>query len=378
MSADSALETITARVRSPFEGPNTTGNSNAFWTAFVLAVVGLFLVPAVSPGHVSDLTLFMSYAFLALSLCFIWGYCGILSFGQVAFFGVAGYTFGIVGINVGAETGALLGVVAALFVATLFAAALGYFMFYGGVRDVYVTIMTLVVALVLNTFMGQTAGSEWAIGDARLGGFNGMVGAPNRAIGTGSVAIDMTGDGLYYVVLALLIATYLGLRALVNSRFGYAMVATREDEDRTAMFGYNTKFIKLAVFTFGGTLAGLSGVLFMFWSPGGYINPDVFGITAAAMPVIWASIGGRTSLLGTTTAAVALQYLDQRLAASGSEYALVVIGALLLFVILVMPAGVAPYAERAVDWIRDGVSAKLRGDPESENENAPSNSEVTK
>ncbi|WP_226481455.1 ABC transporter permease subunit [Natrinema amylolyticum] len=341
MSTGSSDRGLLAGLRRPFEGPNTMGNSPAFWLGFVAAVALLAAAPVLFGQYAAATgAVFLAYALLGMSLCFIWGYCGILSFGQVAFFGIGGYTFGVVAINVASFSGPTLGLLAALLASTGFAAALGYFMFYGGVRDVYVTILTLVVTLVLYTFMGQTAGGEWAIGDARLGGFNGMSGVPDLGLGVGSTGLEIGIVAHYYVTLGALVATYLGLRALVNGRFGYAMVATREDETRTEMFGYNTTFIKLTVFTIGGAIAGLAGVLFT--AQNNYIDPSVFGITAAALPVVWASVGGRTSLLGTVSAALTIQVVDYWLALSGSEWALVFIGVLLVVVVLLMPEGIAP------------------------------------
>ncbi|OVE83325.1 ABC transporter permease subunit [Natronolimnobius baerhuensis] len=340
---------LLASVRAPFEGPNTIGNSNAFWASFALGVALLALYPLLFGAYAAESSsVYLVYALLGVSLAFIWGFCGILSFGQVAFFGIAGYTFGIVSINISTYTGATLGIVTGVLVATLFAALLGYFMFYGGIREVYVTIITLVVALVLHTFMGQTAGSEWAIGEARLGGFNGMVGVPDLAVGIGTTGLEFAGAMHYYVVLLVLVATVLGLRALVNSQFGYAMVATREDEARTEMFGYNTTFIKFVTFTLGGALAGLSGVLFVTW--GNYIDPSEFAITAAAMPVIWASIGGRESIAGTVAAAIAIQWLQIQLT---GEWALVIVGSLLIVVMLVLPDGIAPGIRDLVVSLRE-------------------------
>lgn len=344
-------------LRGILDGPNSRGTSDRFWTGFGLAVFALMLYPLVASTYaIANASLFLLYAILGLSLCVIWGYCGILSFGQVAFFGVGGYAFGIVGINLTSSTGAALGLLAGVGIATLFSFVLGYFMFYGGVRDVYVTIMTLVVALVLHTFMGQTAGSEWAIGEAALGGFDGMTGIPDLALG-GLVLVE---TAFYYAVLITLLCTYLGLRALVNSDFGRAMVAVREDEERTELLGYDTKRIKLLVFTLGGALAGLSGVLYASW--GNYMNPAVFGITFAALPVVWVSVGGRDSLLGAIGATYVIEWFSQQLSITGSEYALVVVGALLLVTILWLPEGVAP---AVADWLREkGSSPAARGHEE--------------
>jgi len=102
-------------------------------------------------------------------------------------------------------------------------------------------------------------------------------------------------DPFYYLVLVLLVAAYLGLRVLVNMDFGRVLVAIREDEDRTMMFGYDVERAKLVAFTIGGGLAGLSGVLYAARNV--YIDPSVFELYFATLPVVWVSVGGRKSLL---------------------------------------------------------------------------------
>jgi len=356
MSVDSSL---VDRLRGRLEGPNTYGNSTPFWIGLVAAVAVMASYPFITdPYSVLQASRYFAFAFLALSLCFIWGYSGVLSFGQVAFFGVAAYTFGAIGINFSSALGITAAFVGAIFVGTLLAAVLGYFMFYGGVRDVYVTIITLVFALVLNTFMAQTAGSEWAIGDARLGGFNGMTGIPDLTFGVGATSIALETVTLYYFLLAALVATYLGLRVLVNSNFGLMMVAIREDESRTATFGYNVPFIKLVVFTIGGALAAAGGVFYASW--GNFVDPTVFGIAFAALPVVWVSIGGRESLLGAIGATFVIERLRTDLSGGigplAPEWAQVIVGGLLLVVIIFMPAGVVP----TLDELKDKLIARRR------------------
>jgi branched-chain amino acid transport system permease protein len=235
------------------------------------------------------------------------------------------------------------------------AAVLGYFMFYGGVRNVYVTIITLVSTLVLHTFMAQTAGDEWTIGEAALGGFNGMPTIPNLALGVGPAAVTFDSIGFYYLVLALLVVTYLGLRALVNSDYGRVMVAVREDEDRTEMFGYDVRRVKLSVFTIGGALAGLSGVLYASW--GNYVSPQVFELAFASLPVIWVSVGGRKTLLGAVVATVGIEFVRNSL---GGEWAFVAVGTLLLVFILGLPGGLVPWVHDAyIDYRGDTPTPNL-------------------
>jgi branched-chain amino acid transport system permease protein len=366
-----------ARVRARLEGPNTVGNSRGFWVGFAVAVLALVAYPVVGNGE--QFSLFLVLALLGLSLSVVWGYSGVLSFGQVVFFGVGGYTFGVVSINFPDATGITGAVVAGVAFGALVAALMGYFMFYGGVRNVYVTIITLVATMVMHTFMAQTAGSEWTIGEAALGGFNGMPAIPLLTLGIegvlsyqfvfNEVEVFVPGfgavafDPFYYLALALLVATYLGLRALVNSDYGRVMVAVREDQDRTQMFGYDVKRVKLLTFTLGGGLAALSGVLYAARNV--YIDPQVFALWFATLPVIWVSVGGRKSLLGAAVATIGIEYF--RLSIEG-ELALVVLGALLLVFILALPGGV-------VSWISDRLAGSAVPVSEIDDSDAPA--EVT-
>jgi len=331
---------IVERVRTRLEGPNTVGNSRGFWAGFAVAVAVLAAYPfLVGSYQASRFSLFLVYAFLGLSLSVVWGYAGVLSFGQVVFFGVAGYTFGVVSVNVATPLGITVAFLVGIFGGALVAAVLGYFMFYGGVRDVYVTIITLVSTLVLHTFMAQTAGEEWTIGTAALGGFNGMPTIPNLAFGVEGAALTFDSIGFYYLALGLLVLTYLGLRVLVNSDYGRVVVSVREDEDRTRMFGYDVERVKLVVFTLGGALAGLSGVLYASW--GNYVSPGVFELAFASLPVIWVSVGGRKTLLGAIVATIGISFFQNSL---GGELAFVAVGTLLLVFILGLPGGIVPWA----------------------------------
>ena len=357
MATENAPETgrsVVGRVRGRLEGPNTIGNSRGFWVGFLVAVAALALYPMV--GSANQFSLFLVLALLGLSLSLVWGYSGVLSFGQVVFFGVAGYTFGVVSINLPDATGITAAAVVGVVVGALVAGLMGYFMFYGGVRDVYVTIITLVSTMVMYTFMSQTSGSEWTIGEAALGGFNGMPGIPPLTLGLEGVFSFQfvfnemsflglfTFDPFYYLALGVLVAAYLGLRVLVNSDYGRVMVAVREDEDRTRMFGYDVKRVKLLTFVVGGALAALSGVFYTARNV--YVDPTVFELWFATLPVIWVSIGGRKSLLGAILATIGIEYF--RLAVSG-ELALVVLGALLLTFIVALPGGVIPWVADRLD-----------------------------
>ena len=122
-----------------------------------------------------NLTTAIALAVLALSLALIWGYGGILCFGQNAFFGIGAYAYTIAAINFGGSSWAIL---VAILVAVAFAIIIGYVMFYGRVSDVYLAVITLTVALILYSLIRRTSGPDYKIGKSLLGGFNGITSPP--------------------------------------------------------------------------------------------------------------------------------------------------------------------------------------------------------
>lgn len=329
-----------ARIFKNLEGPQTLGRGKIFWAGFIVVLLAAIVYPLTSDGYsVGNSVYFLNWTFMALGLSLIWGYGGSLSFGQTAFFGVAGYSYGILTINFGAAYGlGLAAVVVAVLIAAVFAAVLGYFLFFGRISGVFLGIVTLSITLALERFMAQTAGPEWAVGLARLNGFNGMSGMPGLTIPWFGGNIELYPDvALYYVVLGLVILVYLGLRILVNSRFGNVLVALRENPERAEMLGYDIRKYQLAAFIIGSSLAGLSGVLYTSW--GQYITPSTMGITAAALPIIWVAVGGRSDLTATLLGTLLVLSVFQALTIYGSQYALVVMGLLLVITVLVAPRG---------------------------------------
>lgn len=316
------------------------GRGRLFWAGFAVVVVAAILYPLFIDGYtVGNNVYFLNWTFMALGLSLIWGYGGSLSFGQTAFFGIAGYSYGILTINFGSAYGfGLIACLLAILIAALCAAVLGYFLFFGRISGVFLGIVTLSVTLAIERFMAQTAGPEWAVGTARLNGFNGMSGMPALTIPWFGGSVELYPDvPLYYVVLALLIVVYLGLRVLVNSRFGNVLVAVRENPERAEMLGYDIRKYQLGAFVIGSALAGLSGVLYTSW--GQYITPSSMGITAAALPIVWVAVGGRSDLSATIIGTLLVLSVFQSLTIYGSQYALVVMGLLLVLTVLVAPRG---------------------------------------
>jgi branched-chain amino acid transport system permease protein len=158
--------------------------------------------------------------------------------------------------------------------------------------------------------------------------------------GMGADNILLEGNYFLFMVLVMLMVVYLVTKKLLGSSFGLTLEAIRENPHRAEMLGIDIRRYQLLIFIFGSTLAGLSGILYTVW--GSYITPSSMGLTASAMPIIWVAIGGRRSLAGAIIATVALLNLSQELVVYGSQYALVLMGLILLVVVMTMPAGLLP------------------------------------
>ena len=319
-------------------GPQEFGHGLAFWTLFAAAAAILIAFPAFgSVFALSNFANFCLYVPMGLGLGLLWGYGGVLSFGQGAFFTVAGYVYGIIAGNlVDVPGGTIMAAAGGITASMLLAAVFGYFVFYGQVSSWIIPLLMLVLSLILETFAGQTAGYQWRVGTVLLGGYNGMTSIPSLQVG--DVTFDGASTGFYYLVIGVMLVAYLGLRLLVNTRYGHVVAGIRDDVERTRMLGYNVSFVQIQVFVLAAAAAGLSGILYVSW--GNYINPSSTGMMAATLPVIWVAVGGRSSLLAVLISTVALRWLADTLSVQGGEYAFLIMGALLLATMLFFPEGI--------------------------------------
>lgn len=302
-----------------------------------------------------QMTVFVAMAVLALSQGFIWGYGGIMSFGQTAFFGLGGYTYAVAVMNMGDST---MPVLLSILLPALFAALLGYFMFYGRISDAYIGVITLTVTVILFNVVNSTAGDFYTIGNAALGGFNGMPSVPPLNI-PGDPSSPLDPEQTWYAAMGALILVYVLLRAILASRFGRIVVAIRENETRAQLLGYDVRLYKLIVFAIGGGIAGLAGCLYANW--GSFISPTVFGLAASAQVLIYVLVGGLGTLLGPILGAFGIQYLISVIGAQDLVNANLVLGAVLVVFVLLVPQGLVPVVRglvRRVPGVRRGRVAE--------------------
>jgi ABC-type branched-subunit amino acid transport system permease subunit len=323
-------------------------------SAIVTLVIGICLMLAL-PKVLDDfmliqITIYIVMSILAVSLGFIWGYGGILCFGQAAFFGLGAYTYAIAVTNIGDSTVPFL---LSIVVPAAFAGLLGYVMFYGKLSDVYMGVITLTVTLILFNLVNSTAGPEWTIGSAPLGGFNGI---PSIA------PLNMPGDvddvlgplGLFNLSFGLLLAVYLGLRILLNSKLGRVIIAIKENEQRVLLLGYDARLVKLFAFALGGAIAGLSGCLFANW--GAFTSPTVFSLAQSALIIIWVIVGGLGTLVGPIIGCVAIQWLSIQIGTQQMFNSNLVLGAVLIVFVVLVPKGIVP----TIGTVIEKVMARLR------------------
>ncbi len=301
-----------------------------------IGLAAMVLAPRLTDGyHLLQLTVFAAMAVYALSQGFVWGYAGVMSFGQAAFFGLGGYAYAITALMMGDST---LAIGLAMVVPMLFAALLGYFMFYGRISDAYVGVITLTVTVILFQLVNATSGGQYRIGDVELGGFNGIPAVP--AFNLPGASDTLGPEGMWYAAMGCVILVYLLLRAIIASRFGRVVIAIRENETRARLLGYDANLVKLAAFTVAAGVAGLAGCLFAAW--GGFISPTVFSLTNSAEVIIFVLVGGLGTLVGPMLGAVLIQWLINTAGGQGVVDANLGLGLILVAFVLLIPQGVVP------------------------------------
>lgn len=300
----------------------------------VLVFIALAVLPLVISGYtIYIVPQYLLYGVLAMSLSLLWGFAGILSFGQGAFFALGAYVIGLAeNTDPGFVNPAYLAVVASLLLGASVAAFTGYFMFSAGVRDVYFVLVTLALSIIVE----QITISQSEI----TGGYNGMF-IPRVSLSLGTeTAVTLSGDtAIYYFVLPVVIGVYVLLSWLLRRPFGKVLVGIRENEDRVLSLGFNTSFYKTAAFSLSGAVACLAGAL--YGTDAGFVSPSLAGVSFSTQVVIWVAIGGRESLLGSLLGAVVVSALSTYLSAIIPDYWQLALGVVFVAVIIAFKGGAA-------------------------------------
>ena len=308
-----------------------------WWLLIVALVIVLISMPHFTDVSLQlDLSIIFVLALLALSMSFLWGYVGILSFGQTIFFGLGGYSYAILALNAGTT---LWPFAAAIFLPMIFAAVLGYFVIYGRISDIYLSVISLVVTLIFEKSIRSTSGPEYVIGAVRLNGQNGIPGVPALQLPWDS-SMQLSIDGVFYLAGGTTLLVYVCLRLLLLTSFGRIIVGIRESETRMELLGYDSRIYKLVAFVLAAGIAALSGALYAVW--GNFVAPEMFNLNQAAQVVIWVIVGGRSTLIGPVVATGLVQYFSNWLGTVSIGQVTLVLGLVLLVFVLAFPRGLLP------------------------------------
>jgi branched-chain amino acid transport system permease protein len=251
---------------------------------------------------------------LAESWNIIGGFTGYTSFGNAAFFGIGAYTTGVLVTRAGVPFAAALPASGAL--AMLFGAAVGVPVLR--LKGQYFAIATLGI--------GETM-REVVYNMEVTGAGTGLV-----------MPISRSPLSFFYLMLAILAVVTLVNWWLSASRFGYGLIAIREDEDAAGAMGINAPLYKTVAFALSGAFAGLAGGVFAYWIT--FIDPDaVFKMSTTVQMIIMAVFGGSGTVLGPLLGAFLLSSVSEVLATQLATLADLFYGVIIVLVVLFMPKG---------------------------------------
>ena len=272
------------------------------------------------------------YGAIAVTLDILWGYTGILSFGQSALFAIGAYACGLTFVHLGlTPLNAVGALVAGVAVAALVGALVGWLAFGYGVPDLYVSIATLVLCVVVVQIL--YSGGAYTGSSSGLSGFD---------------TFNVSMPGWFWITgAALVTVTALGW-ILVRSDAGRLLVSIRENEQRCKYFGLATGRIKMLLLAGSGVVAALAGYAYAGYTD--VVAPDLGGFQFGTELVIWVALGGRGTLLGPAAAAVLIDFVSAYLSGSLPFIWQLLIGIVFIVVIVVMPRGLGPAAGSAFAW----------------------------
>jgi len=327
----------------------------------ILAALILVVFPLVLDAfRLNMVGKYLTYAFVAVGLVLCWGYGGILSLGQGVFFGLGGYCMAMFlkleasdpestkiqstpGIpdfmdwNQLTELPALwvpfhsfgFTLFAVVAVPVILALVIGAALFKRRVGDVYFSIVTQAIALILTVLI---------IGQQGLtGGVNGITDLKTL------LGWDIRGDGakllLYFVNAALLLGCILIGKFILASKLGRLLMAMRDKEERVRFSGYDVASFKIFVYCVAAGFSAIGGAMFALQV--GFMSPSFVGIVPSIEMVIFAAVGGRMSLLGAVYGALLVNYGKTYFSESFPELWLYLMGGLFIVVVMYFPNGLA-------------------------------------
>jgi branched-chain amino acid transport system permease protein len=321
------------------------------WLPGLVAVAILALAPLLfSEYYLSAvLTKGLWLGIAAVSLIFLAGYVGIVSLGQVALYGIAGFTMANLVEADGGSTIAWNPWVATV-VGILVATAVGFFLGAIASRSygIYFLMITLAFAVLVYFFFAQVTD---------LSGFGGVNNVhPPDLIGNPL----QQPDRLFYVALLASAAVYVLLRYVARAPLGLAFQGVRDDPSRMAALGYNVLLLRAVAFGLGAFVAALAGVISVWWNT--RISPGSINLAQTIDVLVIAVIGGLYRLEGAWVGAIGFAALDnwiRGVETIGARFNTVV-GLIFLAIVLLSPGGLMGIWESLTDRLRRRLAYEPR------------------
>ncbi len=271
--------------------------------AFIAAAVIIILiaVPMIEGAFlISHVTRILIYAIFAMSLDLLVGYCGLVSLGHAAFFGVAAYAAALLAEKAGISN-VLIGLPVSLLAAAAVAMVIGLLTLR--MSGIYYIMATLAFAQMLHFLVND---------NDYFGGSDGLLVLNRFRASLGDVVLLDLGNRAtrYYTVLIAAVATFVGLWFLVRSPFGRIFQGIKSNEQRMRALGYRIGRYKLGCFVIGGTLAGLAGYFYVLLTS--LADPSIFDWLQSAQVLMMVILGGLGTLIGPVAGAfLFIELIDQ-------------------------------------------------------------------
>jgi len=265
----------------------------------------------------------LCFAIFACAFNLLLGYTGLLSFGHAAFMGSAAYVTGWLVRSAGwaPEVAVLAG--------TLAAAVLGLLVGLVGIRrqGIYFAMVTLAMAQMIYFICLQVP---------YTGGEDGLQGVPRgKLLGLLPLDNDLV---MYFVVLAIFVAVFLGVVRIVYSPYGQVLKAIRENEPRAISLGYDVDRYKLLAFVLSTTIAGLAGSVKTVVL--GFATLSDVHWSLSGEVVLMTLLGGMGTFAGPVVGAFTIIGLQNFLADRVGSWVTVIIGAIFVFCVIAFRKGI--------------------------------------
>ncbi len=284
-------------------------------------ILALVLLLAAVPWYGSDLLVQVGINTLLLAVLaqgwnIIGGYAGYASFGNSVFYGLGSYGVAIAMVQWGLPFG--VGMAFGVVLAVIFAFVLGLPVLR--LRGHYFAIATLALSQVMMVIVSN-------------------VGIAGRNIGL--VLPPLNNDPLFYeLALGLLMITTLSILWLTRSRFGFGLIAIRENEEAAAVMGVNTTLYKVLAFALSGVFSALAGGIHAYWIT--FLDPEsAFDIGLNVKMIIMAVFGGPGTVLGPIVGAFTLSAISEYLSSAVTSFAGLFFGIVIVAAVVLMPRGLA-------------------------------------